>query len=313
MLIRQEVNCRLLGKAKQIGDKIRLSDSLELSPRDEEILRTSLVEAIAVIWMACEEIGWRHLTSETFNQLSKQAEIHLSNTNVELILQASRNITANRSSSKIGTWIAILGMLSALFAAYVRTWVLKIDNQTSHTIAIVSMLSHYMPVVKLSGDIGAFVSSSDAVEVILHLRKTLRSDPEILDLFPSLQFHRDMAWHTTQNYQSGYLSPPDIADWPSVAPSMGMNIIFRPTKSINITSSTTERPPRRFASSKHGEIPWLLLFYSAAFVIAGSYLPAFFLSYFTFSTLGFGCRASHGQSSPLSGSSVSPSIIFSVP
>jgi hypothetical protein len=290
MLIRQEVNCRLLEKAKRIGDQIRLSDSLRLSPRDEEILRTSLVEAIAVIWMACEEIGWRHLTPETFRRLLKQTEIHLSNTNAELILQTSRNITANRSSSKIGTWIAILGMLSALFAAYVRTWVLKIDNQTSHTIAIVSILSHYMPVVKLSGDIGAFDSSSDAVEVILQLRKTLRGDPEILDLFPSLRFHRDMAWHTAQNDQSKLLSSPDIADWPSVAPSMGMNIVFRPSKSIDITSSITERSPRRFVSSRHGEIPWLLLFYSASFVIVGSYLPAFFLSYFTFSTLGFGCR-----------------------
>jgi len=79
-------------------------------------------------------------------------------------------------------------MLSALFAAYVRTWVLKIDDQTSHTIAIVSMLSHYMPLVKLSGDIGAFDSSSDAVEVILQLHKTLHGHPKILDLFPLSTF-----------------------------------------------------------------------------------------------------------------------------
>jgi hypothetical protein len=37
-------------------------------------------------------------------------------------------------------------------------------------------------------------------------------------------------------------------------------------------------------------IPYHLLFYSVAFVMMGSYLPAFFLSYFTFETLGFGCR-----------------------
>jgi hypothetical protein len=178
-------------------------------------------------------------------------------------------------------------MMSALFAAYIRTWVLKIDNQTSHTIAIVSMLSHYMPVVKLSGDIGAFDSSSDAVEVILQLRKTLRGHPEILDLFPSLKFHRGMAWNTTQ---SGQIPRPDIADWPSVAPAMGMNIIFRPTKSIDVTSSTMERSPRKFVLSRNADIPWQLLFYSVAFVITGSFLPAFFLSYFTFSTLGFGCR-----------------------
>ncbi|KAN0089672.1 hypothetical protein V8E51_019932 [Hyaloscypha variabilis] len=249
-----------------ISDNLRLSDSPELFGEDEEILRISLLEAIAVIWMACEEIGWRHLSSKTFERL-KQTEINLSNKNVEVILQASRNITANRSSSKIGTWIAILGMLSALFAAYVRTWVLKIDDQTSHTIAIVSMLSHYMPLVKLSGDIGAFDSSSDAVE-----------------------FYRDMAWDTVQSGQSGFSIPPDIADWPSLAPAMGMSIIFRPTKSIDITSSATETLPRRLLPFTHAESPWQLLFYSVAFVIAGSYLPAFFLSYFTFSTIGFGCR-----------------------
>ncbi|KAH8758164.1 hypothetical protein F5882DRAFT_523595 [Hyaloscypha sp. PMI_1271] len=289
ILIRQEVNCRLLQRAKGINDNLRFSDSLGLSPEDEDILRTSLVEAIAVIWMACEEIGWRHLSSQTFMRL-EQTEINLSNTNVEVILQASRNITANRSSSKIGTWIAILGMLSALFAAYIRTWVLKIDNQTSHTIAIVLILSHYMPVVKLSGDIGVFDSSSDAVEVILQLRKNLRCHPEIVDLFPSLQFHRGMDWNTVQRGQRGLLPPPGIADWPSVAPAMGMNIIFRPTKSIDVTSSTMERSPRRFFSHRNAEIPWQLLFYSVAFVITGSFLPAFFLSYFTFSTLGFGCR-----------------------
>jgi hypothetical protein len=289
MLIRQEVDCRLLEKAKEIRGQFRFSDSLKLSLEDKHILRTSLVEAIAVIWMACDEIGWRHLRPETFQELT-QNEIDLSSSDIEVILQASRNITANRSSSKIGTWIAILGMLSALFAAYIRTWVLKIDNQTSHTIAIVSMLSHYMPLIKLSGDIGAFDSSSDAVEVILQLRKTLYCHSKILNLFPSLHFYRGMDWNTAQSDQSRSLSGPDIADWPSVAPVMGMNIVFRPTKLIDITSSTTGISSRRSSSSSHTKIPWLLLLYSVAFIITGSFLPAFFLSYFTFSTIGFGCR-----------------------
>jgi hypothetical protein len=293
MLIRQEVNRRLLDKAKGIGDKLRLSDNRELSVEDEKILRKSLLEAIAIIWMACEEIGWRHLPLTTFERLLKQTEINISNTNVEAILQASRNITANRSSSKIGTWIAILGMLSALFAAYVRTWFLKIDDQTSHTIAIVSMLSHYIPLVKLSGDIGVFDSSSDTVEVILQLRETLRGQPKVLDIFPSLQFYRDMAWDTVQRSQSAFsIAPPapDIADWPTLAPAMGMNIIFRPTKSIDVTSSATATFPRRLLPFRNAESTWHLLFYSVTFVIAGSYIPAFFLSYFTLPTIGFGCR-----------------------
>lgn len=193
--------------------------------------------------------------------------------NVEVILQASRNITANRSSSRIGTWIAILSMLGALFTAYVRTRAMKIDDQTSHTIAIVSMLSYYMLMVK-----GPLNSSSDAVEVILQLHKTLRDHSRISELFSSLQFSRNMAWTTNQKHQSEPSIPPDITDWPSIAPALGMNIVFRPIKSIDITSS------------RHDKRPWQLLIYSALFAIAGSYLPAFFLSYFTFATIGFGCR-----------------------
>jgi hypothetical protein len=344
ILIRQEINCRLLRKAEGIQYSVRFEIN--------DARRKALVEAIAVVWMACEEVGWRHLNSEAFERL-EQSGIELSNKEVLAILRASRRLTANRSSSKIGTWIAILGMLSALFAAYLRTWIQKLDDQTSHTIAIVSMLTHYMPVVKLSGDIGAFDSSSDAVDVILQLYETLSGHSQTL-LFPSLDFHKGMDWElrnqsmdtydqesstpnnenesqnrdgesqTVQNDDSTssnsdlpmanpspapmvvpglnlssielqplqlsdergqgefqpILPPPDdiIECWPCVAPAMGMNIIFRPTKSIDVTSQ------------HQAEIPWRLLFYSVAFVMIGSYLPAFFLSYFTFSTLGFGCR-----------------------
>lgn len=164
-------------------------------------------------------------------------------------------------------------MLGALFTAYVRTRAMKIDDQTSHTIAIVSMLSYYMLMVK-----GPLNSSSDAVEVILQLHKTLRDHSRISELFSSLQFSRNMAWTTNQKHQSEPSIPPDITDWPSIAPALGMNIVFRPIKSIDITSS------------RHDKRPWQLLIYSALFAIAGSYLPAFFLSYFTFATIGFGCR-----------------------
>ena len=68
MLIRREVNHRLLNKAKGISHKLLLPDSLELSADN---LRTSLLEAIAVIWIACEEIGWRHLPPMAFERLLK--------------------------------------------------------------------------------------------------------------------------------------------------------------------------------------------------------------------------------------------------
>jgi hypothetical protein len=128
------------------------------------------------------------------------------------------------------------------------------------------------------------------VEVILRLRETLRGHPEILRLVPSLQFQRGMYWDTVRSGQSRSDSIPDIADWPCVAPAMGMNIVFRPRKSIKITSSTTKKFTRRFVSHKEGVNPYHLLFYSVAFVMIGSHLPAIFLSYFTSETLGFGCR-----------------------
>ncbi|KAH0542263.1 hypothetical protein FGG08_003290 [Glutinoglossum americanum] len=357
MLSRHEVNRRLYRRAVQLGKSLRI-DKQELRQLkiDEREFRQLLTEAIAGIWMAYDELGWGGAPThvlETFEQHGADPSLH----EIFYVLRASHRLTSNRSSSELGTWVAILGMLGALFAAYIRTWVQRLENQTAHTIAIVSMLFNYIPIVKISGDIGAFSSSSDAMDIILELQwdlRTLNARSGLLELFPALEFSPEMLWRRgaqgakTLDIETHDLKPslsitkmpvtemevtelvdqdrvtPDpqqqttclvveadpsaphpgplhassqreadvgvpaipsydlIESWLKVAPSLGMNIVFRPRKSIPLITNTPKRHEDR--------PPHLLLLYSMAFVIVGSYFPAFFLSYFTFWTVGFGCR-----------------------
>jgi hypothetical protein len=88
--------------------------------------------------------------------------------------------------------------------------------------------------------------------------------------------------------QSLHTSKETITEWSNNAHLRGMNVVFRPQKSISIIS----KPPKRTAlpgqdDDRHA---YLLLIYSMVFVTIGSYLPAFLLSDFTFLTVGFGCR-----------------------
>ncbi|KAK3346153.1 hypothetical protein B0T25DRAFT_520629 [Lasiosphaeria hispida] len=104
---------------------------------------------------------------------------------------AAQRLVFNRGDSALTTWISVFGLLSALMAAFVRTWSSRLETQTSHTIAIVTLLLIVVPIVKLSGNIGAFTSSTSAVNIIQQLRRNLREHldyglgPEY-DLFPPL-------------------------------------------------------------------------------------------------------------------------------
>ncbi|KAK3689671.1 hypothetical protein B0T22DRAFT_462017 [Podospora appendiculata] len=104
-----------------------------------------------------------------------------------LFESAAQRLVFNRDESLLTTWISIVGLMSALMGAFVRTWSSRLDNQTAHTIATVTLLLVVVPMVKLSGNLGSFTSSTAAVNIIqqlnLDLEKHFGFDPE---LFPPL-------------------------------------------------------------------------------------------------------------------------------
>lgn len=235
------------------------------------------------------------------------------NTEMYYIELAAQRLTSNRSESQLTTWIAIGGLIGGLFAAFIRTWTLRLNNQTSHTIAAVSLLFIFIPLVKISGNIGAFTSSTAVVDIIQELRRNLSEYDKRLGLerpalFPPLVFGDDPLWNgkiATTNHgrrmSSGLNNLPagnaeveilidrgidaseevsNVENWPSMAPWLGMNASWRPSKRITTKDEyvSTDRSPTT------------LFILSALFVVAGSYAPALCLSYFT-PLVGFGCRS----------------------
>ncbi|KAH8679098.1 hypothetical protein BGZ60DRAFT_402523 [Tricladium varicosporioides] len=87
---------------------------------------------------------------------------------------AAQRITSNRSESKLTTFVAILGLLAALAGAFIRTWSNQLNNQTSHTIAVVSLFFIFIPIVWISSNIGAFTSPTVVIEIIQELRRNLK-------------------------------------------------------------------------------------------------------------------------------------------
>lgn len=101
---------------------------------------------------------------------------------------ASHRLACNRSESQLTTWFAIFGLLGALCAAFIRTYTQKLNNQTSHTIAIVTLFFILIPIIKISGNIGSFTSTSIAMDIIQELQRNLGKINPHHPLFPPVQF-----------------------------------------------------------------------------------------------------------------------------
>jgi hypothetical protein len=209
-----------------------------------------------------------------------------------LILEACHQITSNRSDSELATWFAIIGLLGAIIGALFRTLSSgqNGNNQTPHTIAIATMLSILIPLVKVSGNIGSFTSISTVLDIVQDLRRKLayhRRDnnlPIEPELFPMFKFSENMSWkdgspNTTENRADNTTRDfENIENWGRLAPWCGMNSCWRPSKKPEI------------ADPNHGRSHLYLGFLSVSVVVLGSYGPALCLSYFT-PTDGFGCRS----------------------
>jgi hypothetical protein len=209
-----------------------------------------------------------------------------------LIELAAHRLSSNRSESQLTTWVAIFGLMGSLIGAYVRTYVNRLNNQTPHTIAVVSLLFIFIPLVKISGNIGSFTSSTAVVEIIQEMRRNLynysksKGRAHEQGLFPPLSFNDDACWDdmgacTSENKEFQASSEAiHVAKWPSMAAWSGMNSSWRPCKLITTRDE--------YSDNDRG--PIVLASLSVLFVLLGSYAPALLLSYMT-PLRGFGCRS----------------------
>lgn len=245
----------------------------------------------------------------SFNVAPDETEIYY----IEL---AAQRLTSIRSDSQLTTWVAIISMFGGLGGAYVRTWMNRSNNQTSHTIAVVVLLFIFISLVKISGNIGAFTSSSAVIDIIQELRRNLQKHNEEqglagrAPLFPAIWLDEDARWDgipldskgkqaaqvavraPTEDdtdveatpllqEESEYLADiENVEKWPSMAGYLGMNSCWRPLKRITTVDNYVYSDRE----------PVSLLMVSLLFVIGGSYAPALCLAYFT-PLKGFGCRS----------------------
>ncbi|KAK3939172.1 hypothetical protein QBC46DRAFT_438313 [Diplogelasinospora grovesii] len=224
------------------------------------------------------------------------------------IEKAAQRLVFNRDESSLTTWMSIFGLGSALMGAFVRTWSNRLDNQTAHTIATVTLLLVVVPIVKLSGNIGAFTSSTAALHIIHDLRDDLTTEFGFdANLFPPLavpvvvspspshtaaaaaRYHRvpgdeilpltSFPAHHRPSTSTAWTSEDcQLLTWPSVACYSGMNSSYRPAKS----SSSPDLVSPIWSLS--------LLLVSVIWVLGFCYTPALLISYYT-PLKGFACRS----------------------
>jgi hypothetical protein len=253
--------------------------------------------------------GWRVIRRDIAQDT--QFEVNPDENEIYYIEVAAQQITSNRSESQLTTWIVIVALMGALFGAFIRTWSNRLNNQTSHTIAVVSLLFIFIPLVKISGNIGAFTFSTAVVDIIQALHRNLSEydmrigEPGRPALFSPPLFDENVRWDGQRSRQgtnqdrsnsltddnneeealigldhSAYQEVKNVQKWPSMAGYLGMIASWRSSKRI------TTKDDYAFSDRS----PLTLLLFSAAFVYGGSYAPALCLSYFT-PLVGFACRS----------------------
>ncbi|ERF76030.1 hypothetical protein EPUS_01363 [Endocarpon pusillum Z07020] len=249
---------------------------------------------LAVIWCAYDEFGLRDV-SKTLDDV-EESPLNWPCDDEEwlYIKEAAYQLTNNRTESQLPTWIAVIGYLGAISAAFIRTKRTRQNNQTSHTIAVVALLSYFVPLVLVSSTIGVFRSVPDAVNVLQQLHRNIsrhrreKSRPTKPELFPQLQlptFGGDNA--ATSDYvkiPNSSMPGPESWDhdlerlrgWLRIAPWTGMNSSWRPGAAVTVNRAQRNHRPRQLLAP-------------IIFVLLGSYIPAVVLSYFS-GSLGFGCR-----------------------
>ncbi len=186
----------------------RIQTHHELFLKAKQLTRPSTAAAIATVWASYDELNFQDASGQFIYAMREhsqnpnggflagiEADLPPSRVmgdaaNARLVYQiqvAAQRLVFNRAESSTATMFAIFGLTSAMVGAYVRTWSARLDNQTAHTIATVTLLFSIVPLVKLSGNIGAFTSSTAPINIIQSLRADLRSIPGVRgEWFPEL-------------------------------------------------------------------------------------------------------------------------------
>lgn len=251
---------------------------------------------LAVIWCAFDEFGLKDVSKTLEDVEENPLNWPCDDEEWLYIKEAAYQLTINRTESQLPTWIAVIGYLGAISAAFIRTKRTRQNNQTSHTIAVVALLSYFVPLVLVSSTIGVFRSVPDAVNVLQQLHRnishhrTKKGRPTRPELFPQLQIptlRRDGA--TRSDYieipnSSTSMPGPEswqhdlerLRGWLRIAPWTGMNSSWRPGTAVTVNGAQRNHRLRQLLAS-------------IIFILLGSYTPAVVLSYYS-GSVGFGCR-----------------------
>lgn len=162
---------------------------------------------------------------------------------------------------------------------------LSSEIETSHTIALVSLLFIFVPLVVLSGSLGSFLAVNGPTEVLQRVKNEIGGSGESSGLFPDeviqcacIPGEEGIPYAAAMSYYSG----------------IPLNSTWRPCKHI---PPFEQGEHRSFWEHLRGWSPdrskGVLFWYSFAFVILGACTPAVFLSatnYTNGNQIGVGCR-----------------------
>jgi hypothetical protein len=249
---------------------------------------SSMPEHIAAISAAYEEHGGETAICQferVIDDRHKAGRQLMSPKELLSIKRASHQLAKHRSASPVMALVPILSLALGLASAINRTIqqseasLTRLSNETSHTIALLSLFFVFIPMVSFSGTLGVFSTVTGAAEILQDLRQALEEESgsgsplfSILETF-SHCCHED---HDATSVE--------IDTWPHLARYSGMNSTYRRCKYL-LQHPENESIPNRL---KHVFLPWtrkgpdrshdLLLCYSLIFVIFGASIPAIFLS-----------------------------------
>jgi hypothetical protein len=281
LLSRLEVQKRFLILVK--NEWARLSSAKSTDARIEHCRK------IAVVLAAFEVFGFNQFPdSNTYQTAVKN--ILTDTVALNHISKAAYDLTSNATEPYWPTIIAILGYLGAILGAFIRTKLTRENNQTSHTIAVVVLISYHVTLVLLSNTIGTFRVIPDAMNTLMKLRRKmeLHYSSNSTTMYPYLPFIHVPLCHdarasnsppinTGSDLEEGDPDHKTLRTCVVTARWSGINSSFRPHKTLPLCN----QPQNRHKN--------LLLLCSLMNVVGGCYIPALFLSYYS-GSIGFGCR-----------------------
>jgi hypothetical protein len=193
-----------------------------------------------------------------------------------------------RSESNMGTWFAIGGLIAALIGAFVRQW--ENRETLSGSLAIITLAYHFVPLVQISGSLGAFTFALGPLQAIQKLRRKLKahSRARASETTFRLSLDAEDIWKrlhpiTTQLCRDETERVPDnenfaaaLTDWTRTASYLGGNSSWRPQKRIRLENIKSDWAP-------------LQLLVVSVGLVAISYATALTLDYTWPYSEGFGC------------------------